>query len=209
MRLWGGLIADAAEHVPHGAGPVLSPIDDALKLLRPLDEGQIRTTGWEMAHTLLPDNDSTCLEKSVMTGMALAERITGSIPAALQNIGASDARVAASAVAYRVQVGGLENNFHLATLARTTDDKLLVIDRHLADSPDGVMMFDDWLAKVGGRREDTRIVPLTHIAPNSNRSNAGIPPIAKRIDAPMWREITNNLAARIEIAAQRNARPAP
>ena len=64
---------------------------------------------------------------------------------ALAATAARDGRAAALLVGYGARFDGARYNYHAATLTRTRDDELLVIDHVLAGADDGVMPLDAWL----------------------------------------------------------------
>ena len=162
LRAWGSLIADAAQTIRPIAGSRLEPIGEASRLLAPVDESLVRTVGWEARDAFRSAfDDQSCVQRAQFIAMSLAERVTGSIPAALANVGAADARTGALAVAYHVRLPSGEFNLHSVPLFRTTSDELLVIDHMLATSEDGVMRYHDWLAAIHGTEANTAITERT------------------------------------------------
>lgn len=201
VRAWGRLIADAAADAPRAFGTSLSPLDDAARMLRSVDEGAVRATGWELRNAFLQVDDTLCVQRSMFGAMSLAQRVTGSVGGGLRAIGSDDARLAATAVAYQVDVAGRPYNLHAAMVARTADDRLLVIDHLVSGADDGVIELGDWMRRIGGTSARTRLIPATHTPPLGLNPGAGIPALATRADAARWAAMGDELGRSFERAA--------
>lgn len=195
LESWGGALAGALDQAApalRGARPL--ELGEGLARLAPLGDDAIRSTGWEVRHAFAWRNDMKCLQRANLTAMSLAERSAGSLGAAFGRAGADDALQGAIAVTHNPsRFGGAR--FHAAAVARSADGEPVVIDHLLTRADDGVLPLDDWLRRVGGREDTTRIVPATHMTPLGLTGGPGIPAIAKPIDGTLWRQFASDLAA--------------
>lgn len=201
LKSWGKLVGQAAEAIQPSRIPNLQPLEQAGTVLARTSEDLIRTSGWEVKHAFPVWDHGLCVFEADFAAMSLAERVHGTIPAALQHVGTADARTAALAVAYDVSVRsplhpfGNPYTFHAGALSRTLDDKYLVTDALVAPEGDGVLPLEEWLRRIGGSHERTRIMPVGYAPPPLLNGNSGIGVFAKRMEPSIWEKMGNELAA--------------
>jgi hypothetical protein len=198
-------VADAVERV--GAStPGLRPpaLAEGLTKLHPVERSLVHTMGWELRDAFVWRNDNKCIQRAALGAMALTERHTGSLDAAVGQLARDDAMSAALAVQYTPSFGNAR--LHAAAIARTTDDELLVIDHLFADAPDGVLGFEEWMRRTGGRSDAATVLSPLRMPPLSLGPNAGIPVSARKLPLDEIRSFGDHLAQTWQESA-RTGRP--
>ncbi|MCW2926584.1 MAG: hypothetical protein JWM86_552 [Thermoleophilia bacterium] len=205
LHAWGDEVARAVDAVGPLAASGRTPpsLADGLARLRPVPSDLVHTIGWELRHAFVWRNDDRCIQRAAMGALSLAQREAGDdLTRAMGSLAREDALTSAMTVTYR-PTGVGNARFHAATIARTTDDELLVIDHLVADADDGVLRFDDWLRRVGGRADDATVLSPLRMPPWSLGTHSGIPAAAAADDGEDLRAFASHLATSWDEVASR------
>lgn len=194
LRAWGDAIGGAvARHADELARVKPPSLDEGLQLLRPVSRDSVHTSGWELRHAFAWRNDDKCIQRGALGALAIAERETGSIDAAVGELARHDAMRAGLAVQYSPNFGNAR--FHAAPVTRTHEGDYLVVDHLFADADDGVLTLESWMRRTGARADTTTVLSPLHMPPWSLTTSGGVPfaPTAKPHAAAAWSDFAEHL----------------